>query len=52
LFYFTLIGSADRFFAARMFLRYCFGEDSLTEELRDRYRAHAVDFVMAGLLKK
>jgi AcrR family transcriptional regulator len=52
LFYFTLIGSADRFFAARMFLRYCFGEDSLTEELRDRYRAHAVDFVMAGLLKR
>lgn len=52
LFYFTLIGSADRFFAARMFLRYCFGEDSLTEELRDRYRDHAIDFVMAGLLKK
>jgi AcrR family transcriptional regulator len=52
LFYFTLIGAADRFFAARMFLRYCFGEDSLTEELRDRYRAHAVDFVMAGLLEQ
>lgn len=52
LFYFTVIGSVDRFFAARMFLRYCFGEDSLTEELRDRYREHAVDFVMAGLLKR
>jgi hypothetical protein len=32
-------------------LRYCFGEDSLTEELRDRYRAHAIDFIMAGLLR-
>ena len=50
LFYFTLIGSADRFFAAREMLRHCFGEDSLTEELRDRYRAHAVDFIMAGVL--
>ncbi|HSG34392.1 MAG TPA: TetR family transcriptional regulator [Sphingomonadaceae bacterium] len=51
MFFFTLVGSADRFFAARVFLQYCFGEDSLTEELRDRYRAHAVDFIMAGLLK-
>jgi AcrR family transcriptional regulator len=51
LFYFTLIGSADRFFAARELLKHCFGEDSLTEELRDRYRAHAEDFIMAGLLK-
>jgi len=52
MFFFSLIGSADRFFAARAFFLYCYGEDSLTEELRDRYRAHAIDFVMAGLLKK
>ena len=51
LFYFSVTGAADRFFAARLFLRYCFGEDSLTEELRDRYRAHTIDFVMAGLAR-
>lgn len=51
LFFFSLIGAADRFFAARLFMRYCFGEDSLTEELRDRYRAHATDLIMAGILK-
>ena len=51
LFYFSVTGAADRFFSARLFMRYCFGEDSLTEELRDRYRAHTIDFVMAGLLR-
>ena len=51
LFYFTATGAVDRFFSARLFLRYCFGEDSLTEELRDRYRAHTIDFIMAGLLR-
>jgi len=51
LFYFTVTGAVDRFFAARLFLRYCFNEDSLTEQLRDRYRAHMIDFIMAGLLK-
>lgn len=51
LFYFSVTGAADRFFAARLFLRYCFGEDSLTEELRDRYREHTIDFVMAGLMR-
>lgn len=52
LFYFSLIGAADRFFAARLFLRYCFGKDSLTEELRDRYRDHASDLIMAGILNR
>jgi len=51
LFYFSVTGAADRFFAARLFLRYCFREDSLTEELRDRYREHTIDFVMAGLMR-
>jgi len=51
LFYFTATGAVDRFFAARLFLRYCFGEDTFSEELRDRYRAHTIDFIMAGLLK-
>jgi len=51
LFYFSVIGAADRFFAARLLLRYCFGQDSLTEELRDRYRAHAIDLIMSGILR-
>ena len=51
LFYFTATGAVDRFFSARLFLRYCFGEDGFSEELRDRYRAHTIDFIMAGLLK-
>lgn len=51
LFYFSVTGAVDRFFAARLFLRYCFGEDSLSEELRDRYRVHTIDFIMAGLLR-
>lgn len=50
LFYFTVTGAADRFFSARLVLRHCFDQDTLTEELRDRYRAHTIDFVMAGIL--
>ncbi len=50
LFYFTVTGAADRFFSARLVLRHCYGQDSLTEELRDRYREHTVDFIMAGIL--
>ncbi|MBB3356532.1 MULTISPECIES: TetR family transcriptional regulator [unclassified Novosphingobium] len=50
MFYFTVSGAADRFFSARLVLRHCFGQDSLTEQLRDRYREHTVDFIMAGIL--
>ncbi len=52
LFYFSLTGAADRFFSARLVLRHCFDQDSLTEELRDRYRIHLIDFVMAGVLAR
>ena len=52
LFYFTLTGAADRFFSARLVLRHCFDQDTLTEELRDRYREHTVDFIMAGILAR
>ncbi len=52
LFYFTVIGAADRFFSARLVLRYSSGTDVLDEELRDRYRAHLNDFVAAGILVK
>lgn len=50
MFYFTLTGAVDRFFSARLVLRHCFGQDTLTEELRDRYREHTIDVIMAGLL--
>lgn len=52
LFYFTLTGAADRFFSARLVLKHCFDRDTLTESLRDRYRAHCIDFVMAGILAR
>lgn len=50
LFYFTVIGAADRFFSARLVLRHCSNTDVLDEALRDRYRAHLNDFVVAGIL--
>lgn len=50
LFYFTATGAADRFFSARLVLKHCYDTDTLTEELRDRYKAHCIDFIMAGIL--
>ena len=50
LFYFTATGAADRFFSARLVLKHCFDRDTLTDELRERYRAHCIDFIMAGIL--
>lgn len=50
LFYFTVIGAADRFFSARLVLKYCSETDVLDERLRDRYRGHLHDFVVAGIL--
>ena len=52
LFYFTVTGAADRFFSARLVLKHCFDTDTLTEELRDRYREHTVDIIMAGILAR
>lgn len=52
LFYFTATGAADRFFSARLVLKHCFDQDALTEELRDSYREHTVDFIMAGILAR
>ena len=51
LFYFTATGAADRFFSARLVLKHCFDHDTLTEELRDRYKSHTIDFIMAGILR-
>ena len=50
LFYFTLTGACDRFFSARLVLRHCFDQDTLTDQLRDRYREHTIDIIMAGIL--
>jgi AcrR family transcriptional regulator len=50
LFYFTVIGAADRFFSARLVLKHWSDTDVLDESLRDRYRAHLNDFVLAGIL--
>ncbi len=50
MFYFTVTGAADRFFSARLVLKHCYDTDTLTEELRDRYREHCIDFIMAGIL--
>jgi AcrR family transcriptional regulator len=52
LFYFTVTGAVDRFFSARLVLRHCFDQDTLTESLRDRYREHTVDIIMAGILAR
>ena len=52
LFYFTVTGAIDRFFSARLVLKHCFDQDTLTEELRDRYREHTVDIIMAGILAR
>jgi TetR/AcrR family transcriptional regulator len=50
MFYFTVTGAADRFFSARLVLKHCYDTDTLTEQLRDRYREHCIDFIMAGIL--
>lgn len=49
MFYFAATGAADRFFSARLVLRHCFDQDTLTKELRDRYKAHLIDLIMAGI---
>lgn len=50
MFYFTTTGACDRFFSSRLVLKHCYDTEALTEELRDRYRDHCIDFIMAGIL--
>jgi AcrR family transcriptional regulator len=52
LFYFTVTGAIDRFFSARLVMKYCFDTDTLTEGLRDSYREHTIDIIMAGILAR
>lgn len=48
--YFSITGSADRFFNARLVLRHCYDIDDVTEKMRDDYRQHTIDLIMAGIL--
>ncbi|MEO1044250.1 MAG: TetR family transcriptional regulator [Pseudomonadota bacterium] len=50
LFYFTVTGSADRFFSARLVLRHCFNQDNLTETMRDAYADQTVEIIMRGIM--
>lgn len=50
LFYFTTTGACDRFFSSRLVLKHCYDTEALTEELRDRYREHCIETIMAGVL--
>ena len=50
LFYFTTTGACDRFSSSQLVLKHCYDTDALTEELRDRYRQHCIDTIMAGIL--
>jgi AcrR family transcriptional regulator len=51
LFYFSVTGAADRFFAARLVLRHCFDQSDITPEMRDNYREHTIELIMRGLLE-
>lgn len=50
LFYFTVTGAADRFFAAKLVLQHCYGQAEMTKSMRDDYADHTLDIIMSGLL--
>lgn len=50
LFYFSVTGAADRFFAARLVLRHCYDQPDISPEMRDAYREHTIALIMRGLL--
>lgn len=50
LFYFSVTGAADRFFAARLVLRHCYDQADITPAMRDAYREHTIGLIMRGLL--
>ncbi|WP_296674969.1 TetR family transcriptional regulator [Novosphingobium sp.] len=52
MFYFTTTGACDRFFSSRLVLKHCYDTEALTEELRDRYRDHCIETIMAGILAR
>ena len=52
MFYFSVTGATDRFFSARYVLQYCYNQDGVTDAMRDDYRQHSIDLIMAGILKR
>jgi AcrR family transcriptional regulator len=50
-FYSSVTGAADRFFTGRLVWKYCYGRDDFNDNVRDSYREHTVDLIMAGILK-
>ncbi len=50
LFYFMVTGTADRFFSARLVLRHCFDQETVTPEMRDSYADQVEDIMMRGIL--
>jgi len=50
LFYFMVTGSADRFFSARLVLRHCFDQETVTPDMRDAYANQVEDIIMRGIL--
>lgn len=50
MFYFTVTGSADRFYSSRLVMRHCYNQDDFNETMRDRYREHTIDLIMRGIL--
>jgi TetR/AcrR family transcriptional regulator len=49
-FYFTVTGTADRFYSSRLVMRHCYNQDDFSENMRDRYREHTIELIMRGLL--
>jgi TetR/AcrR family transcriptional regulator len=50
MFYFTVTGSADRFYSSRLVMRHCYNQDDFNETMRDRYREHTIDLILRGIL--
>jgi AcrR family transcriptional regulator len=50
MFYFSVTGSADRFYSSRLVMRHCYNQDDFNETMRDRYKEHTIELIMRGLL--
>ncbi|WP_188054217.1 TetR family transcriptional regulator [Sphingosinithalassobacter sp. CS137] len=50
LFYFSLIGACDHLFHARHSLKYAFGIDEITDEMRRGYADHITELLMESIL--
>jgi AcrR family transcriptional regulator len=50
-FYFTVTGAADRFFTGNLVWKYCYDSAGFDAKVREAYKQHTVDLIMAGILK-